>query len=55
MLNDGSDLLIFCDIMEVLREFFLKIISQTYLRSLIKIEKYHNNKTKIMKIEVKSS
>ena len=44
----------FFEIMGVLREFFF-VISHTFLRCLIKIPKYHNDKKKIMKVTVKSS
>ena len=52
MLNGGSDVQIFFDIMGALQEFFF-VISHIYLRCLIEIAKY-NNKKKGMKVEVKS-
>ena len=52
MLNGGSDLYIFFDIMEMLREFFFHF---THLFEVPNKNRKYNFKEKIMKVEVKSS
>ena len=54
MLGGGSDLEIFPNIVGVLRQFSF-VISHTYLKCLIEMAQYHDNKNKIMKAELKSS